>query len=427
MIPAALLHPATAEAFLERYGGLTAGGWDESEHPRHPKGTPVEGGRFAPKGEEVFVSEPEDWSTVLSRQAEMERLWRDQTNLAYAQHGASADDDAVTAKIAVQDRIAAKLEGDKDFASLIAVLDPTGDWTAEFGPGGSMSTAKTVEQQTAALAVKNWATSSSDTDPIALQFQLAAEEEFGLERSPYVDKAWNDYLERVSNANNGEQLSSLSKRTLQLEQVFTEQQMRGARKFLRAQYELTQQMFKDAGITEVYAYRGMRFDGLDSLVPPPAEIVTSLSEANARYDADNEAWMAAARRDPSDDNLRKIGRAPRQQDYAGQDIMSIHQNPLSSWAHSFHPANTFSGGGVVGAVAGTRIDVRRILSTPFTGFGCLDEDEMVVLGGTDMDAMVWSWDSSHWRPESDQDFQEQWMSAATRDYEARRVARAAQR
>lgn len=94
------------------------------------------------------------------------------------------------------------------------------------------------------------------------------------------------------------------------------------------------------------------------------------------------------------------------------DILSVHQNPLSSWAHSFNSANSFANGNArVHSLAGTKIDVRRVLSTPFTGFGCLDEDEMVVLGGTDMDAMVWSWFDGDWSPPADQEFHLQWTKA----------------
>lgn len=405
---------------------LTAAGWDESEHPRHPKGTPVEGGRFAPKGEDVFISEPEDWSAVLAAQGQMERLWREQAARAASENGVERGwDDAIQAKILVQNSIAAKLKGDADFKSLYKALDPHGDWEAEFGPGGSMLTAKTREQKIAALAVKNWSTTASDGDPVALQFQMAAEQEFGLEPSTYVRQAWQRYLDGMAETYGKMDFDELTISQKANAQIFTEQQMAGARKFLRAQYELTQKMFKDAGITEVYGYRGMRFDGVGTRTPPPQEIRDSLESAKARFSADDEAWMAEARKDSSDANLTRLGRAPRFQDYAGQDIMSIHQNPLSSWAHDFNTAETFASGGAIGAVAGTRIDVRRILSTPFTGFGCLDENEMVVLGGEDMDAMVWSWDSDNWRPASDGEFHDQWEAAASRDYERRKEARRA--
>lgn len=50
MIPGALLHRETAQAWVDRYAAMTAAGWNESEHPRHPGGT-EQGGEFASKNE----------------------------------------------------------------------------------------------------------------------------------------------------------------------------------------------------------------------------------------------------------------------------------------------------------------------------------------------------------------------------------------
>lgn len=407
MIPAALLHEDTAQEWVDRYASLTAAGWDESEHPRHPRGTPVEGGRFAPKGEDVFQSEPEDFTTVLGHMTEMEKLWADQTqeamNYSDTLHLDRYAEEAIAAKIWVQDKIALKLKGDEDFKSLYEALDPFGDWKSEFEPGGQMATATTLEQQTAALAIKGWSLTSGDHDPAALQMQLAAELEFGLEANPFIRKQWDEYTEAVERSETGSG------------QIFTEEQMSGARKFLRAQYDLTQEMFQAYGITHVYSFRGMRFDE-QGAGAPPQEIQDSLTRAREEHYADVE-----------DAKTEAVGRPPRMSDYAGQDIMSVHQNPLSSWAHMFYPAHTFSAGGTVRSVAGTKVDVRRIISTPFTGYGCLDEAELVVLGDKDMDAMVWSWTSDMYEPDGDRAFHEAWSEAATRAYEKRKEDRVGKR
>jgi hypothetical protein len=250
--------------------------------------------------------------------------------------------DAELAKVRVQDGIAAKLEGDEDFKSLIVALDPYGDWKSEFEPGGSMQTAKTTEQQVAALSVATWARTSGDTDPIALQFQIAAEQEFGLEANPFVHQALEGY-KLDSEQNPPDRV------------FFTDQQMAGARKYLRAQYELTQDLFEREGITEVYAYRGMAWR--------PTEV-------------------------PDEIEQLRSGRK-------GTGVISVHGNPLSSWSLGFNTAESFTTKYDVKAIAGTRIDVRRILSTPFTGFGCLGEEELVVLGGDDMDAMTWAWNNQY--------------------------------
>ena len=372
---------------------LTAAAWDESKHPRHPEGV-SEGGQFAPKGEELFISQTEDWSTVLQERGRIEKLWRQRGQdswRAYSKKvnwiGAIGEEAwARTAKASVQDSIAAKLEGDKDFISLIQVLDPAGDYKEEFITG-EMKSADTVEKQVAALAIKSWAMTSGDHDPTAIQFQLAAEQEFGLEADPFIANAWAAFTSSEEST----------------PEAFTDQQMRGARKFLRAQYELTQEMFKEEGITHVYAYRGMNFDNPGA--SPPA-LFEMHEQAWDSFTTEEQEWMAAAR---AQGGPERLGRPPRKQDVAAQGVVSVQQNPLSSWAHNFNVANHFADkAGYYHAVVGAKIDVRRILSTPFTGFGCLSESEMVVLGGEDMDAMVWGWEEGAWYPESDKDFHEQW-------------------
>lgn len=387
---------------------VTSSAWDESEHPRHEGGQPI-GGQFAPKGEEIFESSPGNTGELLAGHAQMEKLWEDQTVRTRIDYGSRLtpgmptggdDRDAIMAKIRVQDTIAAKLEGDADFKSLIAVLDPYGDWKSSFEPGGDMATATTTEQQVAALAIKNWSISSADSDIVALQFQLAAEQEFGLEPNQYVHDQWSTF---VGSEINQEKMRA-DPDAMRRSQIFNEQQMAGARKFLRAQYDQTQEMFADAGITHVYSYRGMKFDGRGAMIPPPAEIVESLNRATDRYFADDASWRRTG----------ESGRPPREGDYPGLDIVKVHQNPLSSWAHNYYPAYEFSGGGIVKSVLATKIDVRRVLSTPFTGFGCLNEAEMVVLGDQDMDAFAWSWDSHSYTPENSNDYWKEWQSAAKR-------------
>lgn len=393
---------------------LVSAAWDESEHPRHPEGT-HKGGKFAPKGEELFVSEPEDWGTVVGHQVEMQKLWTEQKVYSAEIYGDLAKEkgqryskianefvtpeDAALCKIRVQEQIAAQLKDDPDFRSLIAKLDPYGDWKSEFEPGGEMATADTVEKQTAALAINSWAQTSGDHDPTAIQFQIAAENEFGLEPNEFVMDAYNRIIQDW-----GPERDKV---------LFNEQEMRGARKFLRAQYDLTQQMLQDAGIDSVYLYRGMKFGSTDTDPSVPSEIKQAVDDARERFYADDKRWSELAADDPSDENLRVIGNPPKMKDYAATTITTIHQNPLSSWAHDFNSAATFAVGNYTMAVVGTRVDRRRILSTPFTGFGCLNENEMVVLGDVDMDGFVWAGhnDLSTWWVDNDKDFHDQWARA----------------
>jgi hypothetical protein len=58
---------------------------------------------------------------------------------------------------------------------------------------------------------------------------------------------------------------------------------------------------------------------------------------------------------------------------------------LESWTTRYDTAKTFaatSKGGKIGMIIKTTIPRERILFTPKTGFGCMTEEELVVLGGT---------------------------------------------
>lgn len=348
--------------------GQTAAGFDESQHPRHPKGD-SKGGKFAPKGDDLFQPTVGAWDEYLDATARQDAAWdawlvsnqERYGHLAVGMFPSNADLEAVAAKTQVQDSIAAQLEGDEDFKSLVAALDPYGDWAAEFEPGGSMPTAGTVEKQVAALATATWARTSGDTDPIALQFQIAAEREFGLDANPFVHEAFDSILRDEQDRGLAEGDAYRNR------EIFTDQQMSGARKFLRAQYDLTQAMFADAGITHVYGYRGMAWQ-------PGTEPADVRGLMDARYERGH--GLAAG-------------------------VVAVQGNPLSSWSTSFGTSTMFASKYDIHAIVGTKIDVRRVLSTPLTGLGCLNEREMVVLGGDDMDGFTWVWNNRYLRSSAD--------------------------
>ena len=116
--------------------------------------------------------------------------------------------------------------------------------------------------------------------------------------------------------------------------------------FARGQYEATQQMFKDAGITEIVAHRGMGLDPESSspIVEVAKDSVIEISDAE------------------------------------------VELNPLSSTAYGRDVAFMFAAprqqGGVSTVVQATT-PVDRIFSTALTGLGCLNEKEMVFIGGGD--------------------------------------------
>ena len=102
------------------------------------------------------------------------------------------------------------------------------------------------------------------------------------------------------------------------------------RALVKAQYRLTQEWLEDRGIEKLVVYRGIR---------EPKGV-------------DNKKGLVQLR-------------------------------PLSSWSQNQRVALKFTGGvpNQTGGMLRTVIDAKDVFSTPFTGFGCLDEDEIVVIGG----------------------------------------------
>ena len=106
------------------------------------------------------------------------------------------------------------------------------------------------------------------------------------------------------------------------------------REFVKAQYAETQEMFQRAGITEVTMYRGRMSNERAPLIPTATPVV---------------------------------------------------MRPLSSWSSDSSTATAFSyAGGAVrqnSIVHKVTVPVKRIVSTPLTGNGCLEEQEFVIMGG----------------------------------------------
>lgn len=177
-------------------------------------------------------------------------------------------------------------------------------------------------------SVALWAETSGDHNSRALAMQKAAEKEFGL--SSYNYPAGRE--------------SQLAEADDFLKDPNSEQT---SREFLRAMYKHTQETIQaETGLgpdDEIVLYRGLRFYEDQ---PAPA----SLSNA------------------PSEGSL---------------DVFMKLQ-PMSSYSTdrdiAVYFTRTFEEGSY-GLVISTRVKVRDILSTARTGYGCLTEAEVVVLGG----------------------------------------------
>ena len=121
-----------------------------------------------------------------------------------------------------------------------------------------------------------------------------------------------------------------------------ERVMSGARVFLREMYNETQSVLKEANIKELTVFRGMHFE------TKQAAVETALIEAKTQPMSSFSAFISVA------------------------DKFS---NAISPTSFRVYPESK----GVMMA----RIPADRIISCPRTGFGCLDEAEVVILGGTD--------------------------------------------
>jgi hypothetical protein len=132
------------------------------------------------------------------------------------------------------------------------------------------------------------------------------------------------------------------------------------RAFLRAMYENTQEYFAKKGIKEVVAYRGV-------LNPTMPVEFGSLSGEE----------MAAT--------------------YASMGLQ-----PMSSFATNGHIALRFArgiggGSGDNSYMLAVKVPVERIVGTCRSGFGCLEEHELVVLGSQDDNVMAVGWLNNVWR------------------------------
>lgn len=104
---------------------------------------------------------------------------------------------------------------------------------------------------------------------------------------------------------------------------------------VRAEYKVTQEWFKEQGITELRLHRGMTFKQSKTIDPP-----------------------------------------------SNGSIVNVLMNPLSSWSHSFEETRTFGSPekGQYGMIFSAIVPVELIQSIPLTGRGCLAEDEVIVIG-----------------------------------------------
>ena len=201
-------------------------------------------------------------------------------------------------------------------------------------------------EKAASALIGQWAYTSADHDNESLSMQMAASEEFGLEL--------NNLKERLTDPE--------SKYYVAGAQDSHKQHGDMHREFLRSQYEDTQNEFRKRGLgpdDPVTLYRGMK---VPQATPSRASKVDLGFGVNA---GDDEGAIGEH---------------------------EIKMQPMSSWSSSASVASGFAeskmGYKMSSVVFAANIPTKDILSTSRTGFGCLAESEVVVLG-RDATAQVW--------------------------------------
>lgn len=210
--------------------------------------------------------------------------------------------------------------------------------------------------------VNGWAATSNDNDYRAMWMQKMAAEEFGVPLSQWQQdklnalegiRADSERLFQTAQMSTPFEAMASSRAGATSEILGGRTQEEVGRSFLREQYIATQAFFKEQGVTEVVAYRGQLVKEMDYSLDAPAGV-------------DNP-------------NIPEEG-----------DLLRGAGNAMESWSIDQSVAEGFAapGRGVVGYVERMVIPVERILSTPFTGYGCLAEGEIVVLGGAGQSEVI---------------------------------------
>lgn len=213
-------------------------------------------------------------------------------------------------------------EADKEVAAFLEELGLT-----------EVSLVSMTEQEAANILAQlsdAWATSTTSSRSLFLQ--QAVKQEFGLASSTTTVLEMTPEWKKMSMAMKDAKIAA------------------GAKKVVRIMYEDTQAYLKANGITEVYAYRGSRFNRLP----------TTLQKL-----ADSKGGL---HRQPS-------------------ALLEVTQQPIASWTLEINTAEIFTEG-AASMLQGSIVPSKRIFSTALNGIGNAGEAELVLLGGTDSTSVV---------------------------------------
>ena len=210
-----------------------------------------------------------------------------------------------------------------------------------------------VYRYVASMYVSQWAVSSNGNNPLSHALQEEAQILFGLEDDEIVQ--FEDIYQE------GRFGSTLTAQELRNRIEQTKQEQRDLiRLFLQAQYENTQEYYRSKGITHIPVARGMNLSYDDPIVQ---ELLILARQWDERDEADSNFEIP-----PS------------------VEVVPV-MRPLSSFATVLPAVKTFVSdrkpfdqNDNYGVVLISRVPVHQILGTPYTGNGCLNEYEAVVIG-----------------------------------------------
>jgi len=234
--------------------------------------------------------------------------------------GGVSPDAAVQAKKSIAEDLASRLAGNAVWDDFVDRLAKDTQYNLSAFPG------TTRHEQATTMLVQRWAVSSFDHHSRMIAIQRAAIDEFGL-----ADDGFNNRVRQLGNKTYSE-----------FERDVTENGP-AFRLFLREMYNHTQEQFAAAKVTHIAIARGQ---GINRDIIPEAY--------------NNPNFDSALYNLPSGD-------------------FDVNWQPMSSWSTSISVAKGFSHGENGGGVFYAYIPVDRVIGTCRTGFGCLNEYEMVVM------------------------------------------------
>lgn len=211
--------------------------------------------------------------------------------------------------------------------------------------------------------VHTWAISSNDANPVGLAIQNMARRIFGADKAvgwqlefplsglggPISTAISTDLLSGSALDAAIEDKMNNASRAFDAAPELSEQQEQFFAKVLRAMHASTQEYYKSKGITHIPVYRGV------ALTPEQAGY--NVSEDKEAATPGFAMWTE-----------------------------EVAMRPLSSWTTNYEIARSFSETGLgvsskpLPHMLFSLVPVDQVLCNPFTGFGCLDEDEVVLIG-----------------------------------------------